>query len=238
MRKITVLVLLLLSIFTSSMEVNASSTGIIGPEVIHKERDAILTISDILSFYHSTVGLIQVEIDNFTGYGNIIGEHQISLFATNGEDTASKLVNINVIPSLGNVLAVTDYKNIFVHTNQVLTPSEIVGVLENTGYIEITSTTQMMLLANTYTENAETPGQYFFEFRLVNSAGVNAIYSSTITVLNEENPFIPDIIFEAPPSAFDEVWNFIKDALVIGLLIFVTYHGFKIYKKSRKKVHT
>ena len=234
MRKIAVLALLFLSILASSLQVNASSTGIIGPDVIHKEQNKILTISDILSLYTSPIGFIQVADDQFTGYGNILGSHLITLFATDGTLHETKVVEVKVIPSLGNVLAVTDYRNIFLRTNQILTPSQIVQVLENTGYIEITSTTQMMMLANTYTQNAEIPGIYLFEFRLVNSAGVNEVYSSIITVSEEANPFIPDIIFEAPPSVFSSFWRSIE-VLVYLVVIGVIAVKYIKYKKKRKK---
>lgn len=234
MKKIAVLALLFLSILASSLQVNASSTGIIGPDVIHKEQNKILTISDILSLYTSPVGIIQVIDDQYTGYGNILGLHQITLYATDGTLHETKVVDIMVIPALGNVLAVTNYKNIFVRTNQILTPTQIVQVLENTGYIEITATTQMMMLSNTYTENAEVPGVYFFEFRLVNSAGVNEVYSSIITVSEEENPFIPDIVFEAEPSWFSKAWRFLEPFLYFGIIIFAVYKYMK-YKKKRKR---
>jgi len=234
MKKIAVLALLFLSILASSLQVNASSTGIIGPDVIHKEQNKILTISDILSLYTSPIGFIQVADDQFTGYGNILGPHLITLFATDGTTHETKVVEVKVIPSLGNVLAVTDYRNIFLRTNQILTPSQIVQVLENTGYIEITATTQMMMLTNTYTQNAEIPGIYLFEFRLVNSAGVNEIYSSIITVSEEANPFIPDIIFEAPPSVFSKFWRSIE-VLVYIVVIGVIAIKYLKYKKKRKK---
>jgi len=234
MKKLAVFALFIMSILAGSIQVNASSTGIIGPSVIHKEQNKILTIADILDLFTSTLGVIQVADDQFTGYGNVLGSHLIQLFSTDGTTHATKDVEIIVIPSLGNVLAVTDYKNIYLRTNQVLTPGQIVQVLENTGHLEITATTQMMMLSNTYTENASTPGIYLFEFRLVNSAGVNAIYSSVITVSEEDDPFIPDIVFEAPPSLLARAWRFIEPFVYIGALIFIAYLAYK-HKKNRKK---
>jgi len=231
MKKIAVLALFILSILASSIQVNASSTGIIGPSIIHKEQNKILTIADILDLYTSTLGVIQVADNQYTGYGNILGSHFIQLFSTDGSTHAIKDVEIIVVPALGNVLAVTDYKNIYLRTNQVLTPSQIVQVLENTGHLEITATTQMMMLSNTYTENASTPGIYLFEFRLVNSAGVNAIYSSVITVSEEDDPFIPDIVFEAPPSILNRFWRFIEPFVYIGIAI----AGASIYIKHKNK---
>lgn len=234
MRKVVVLALLLLSIFISSIQVNASSTDIIGPSIIHKEQNKILTIADILNLYSSSIGVIQVADDQYTGYGNVLGSHLIQLFSTDGTSYATKEIEVIVVPTLGDVLAVTDYKNIYVRTNQILSPSQIVQVLENTGHLEITATTQMMMLSNTYSDNAETPGIYLFEFRLVNSAGVNLIYSSVITVSEENDPFIPDIIFEAPPSLLTKVWRFIEPFIYLGVVILLAIVYIK-HKKKRKK---
>ena len=234
MKKIAVLALLIMSIIASSIQVNASSTGIIGPSVIHKEQNKILTIADIPDLFASDLGVIQVADDQYTGYGNVLGSHWIQLFSTDGITHSTKDVEIIVIPSLGNVLAVTDYKNIFVRSNQILTPSQIVQILENTGHLEITATTQMMMLTNSYSENAEIPGVYYFEFRLINAAGVNTIYSSTITVSEEDDPFIPDIVFEAPPSFFAKAWRSLEPFIYLGALGVVIYYVIK-YKKKRKK---
>lgn len=234
MKQIAVLALLMLSILISSFQVNASSTDIIGPSVIHKEQNKILTIADILDLYTSSLGVIQVSEDSYTGYGNVLGSHYVQLFSTDGTRLATKDIEVIVIPALGNVLAVTDYKNIYLRTNQTLTPSQIVQVLENTGYLTITATTQMMMLRNTYSAHAETPGIYLFEFRLVNAAGVNMIYSSVITVSQENDPFIPDIVFEASPSILTKAWRFIEPFFYIGVVIGLALIYVK-HKKKRKK---
>jgi hypothetical protein len=236
MKKILVLVLLLVSIFASSLTVDASGTGIIGPDVIHKEQNKILTIIDILSLYSSSTGTVQIQTDNYTGYGNVLGTHSLSLMATNGTITVTKDIQIIVVPLLGNVKAVTDEKNILLLESQVLTPSNIVSVLSNTGYITITATTQMMLLTNTYTDNASEPGQYFFEFRLVNSAGVDMVYSSIITVIDDVNPFIPDITFEAPKTGVQIFLETILNLLIAAAAIYGVVMIFKFVMKQRKQV--
>lgn len=236
MKKITVLVILIFSMFASSMTIHATGADIIGPSVIHKEQHKILTISDIISLYSSSLGYIQISDDQYTGFGNILGSHSIELYATNGTLQASKNITIIVVPSLGNVLAVTDYKNIFLRTNQTLSPSQIVAVLEKTGHIQITATTQMMMLVNTYTENASTPGIYYFEFRLVNAAGINNVYSSVITVSEDMDPFIPDIVFEAPPSLLSRMWRFLEPFVYIGVVIALLILYAK-HKKKRKKAN-
>jgi len=236
MKKLTVLVLLLFSMIAGSLQVNASSTGITGPDVIHKQYNHILTVGDILSLYSSELGYVQVIEDNYTGYGNVIGTHGVTLFATNGTLEASKQVQIIVIGELGNVTAVTNYKDIHLKTTQILTASDIVYVLEKTGYIQITSTTQMMILSNTYSENSGTAGQYLFEFRLVNSAGIDQVYSSIINVSSNENLFVPDIVFEAPPSIWSKVATAVTSLLYLALFGLLAYGVYKVVTKPRKKV--
>jgi hypothetical protein len=233
MKKILVLVLLFISV--ASFQVTyASSTGIIGPEVIHKQSNKILTTSDILSMYSSELGGVTIQQDGYTGYGNILGSYQIKLYASDGSTIQTKDIEVRVIATLGNVTAVADYNKIHLTTKQLLSPSDIVYVLEKTEYLEITATTQMVILNNTYTTSRETPGNYLFEFRLVNSAGLDQIYIAHLIVSDERDQFVPDIIFEAPPSIFSnigkQIWNLIQIIIVVvGVIIVV-----KILKKRKR----
>lgn len=236
MKKITVLVMLILGMFASSLNLNASSTGdIVGPNVIHKQSNHILTVNDILSMYSSTLGQVFAVEDAYTGNGNILGIHPILLKASDGTLEALKPIEVYVVPTLGNVQAVTDYKNIHLRIDQALTPQEIVMVLEKTGYLEITATTQMMLLTDTYSANATEEGQYLFEFRLINSAGLDQVYSSQIFVSQSNNLFIPDIIFEAPPSMFAVAWQWIQFLIIAGVILFIGYKFKKAYDSKFKK---
>jgi hypothetical protein len=146
-----------------------------------------------------------------------------------------KTISIYVIEELGNVKAVTDYKDIHLRTDQVLTPTQIVYVLENTGYVEITASTQMSILNDTYTENAEIPGTYVFEFQLINSAGLDEIYSSIIYVADGSNLFVPDVIFEAPVTQADKIIEIIKYVLYFAIFLGVCYILIKIVPKLRNR---
>ena len=234
MKKITVLVLLVLTALAGSFTTYASSTVIVGPDVIHKQYNHILTITDILSLYRSDLGGVSLSEDGYTGYGNILGVHTLQLYASNGTVADAHEVNIYVVSELGNVQAVTDYKDIHLRIDQILSPSEIVYVLENTGYLQITASTQMMILSDTYTENSDTPGEYLFEFRMINSAGLDMTYLSKIYVSQDDNLFVPGIIFEAPPSFFSKAWRFIEPFVYLAVIIFLGYKYMK-YKKNGKK---
>lgn len=236
MKKLTLLLMLVLfTIFSNSTTTYASSNDIIGASVIHKQYNHILTMNDILSMYSSDLGAVQLAEDNYTGYGNILGLHSINLIASDGITQTSKAVDIVVVAELGNVKAVSDYKDIHLKTTQILTPSDIVYVLEKTGYIEITSTTQMVILSNTYTENSSTAGSYIFEFRLVNSAGLDMIYLSKIIVSDESNLFIPDITFDVDPSGFNVIWEYLQNIIYLIIVALVIIYGYKTYKKLNKR---
>ena len=239
MKKITVLVLLVLTALVGSFTTYASSTVIVGPDVIHKQYNHILTITDILSLYRSDLGGVSLSEDGYTGYGNILGVHTLQLYASNGTVADAHEVNIYVVSELGNVQAVTDYKDIHVRVDQILQPVEIVYVLEKTGYLTITASTQMMILSDTYTENSDTPGEYLFEFRMINSAGLDMTYLSKIYVSEDDNLFIPGIIFEAPKTILDTIgeWiGFIFWFAVAGFIIFIMYKASKKFKKKVSRI--
>ncbi len=236
MKKLALLLILFSLIFFTPQQVHASGASIIGPDTIHKQSNAILTMGDIVEMYSSSLGIIQVMEDGYTGKGNILGTHLITLFATNGTDHAYKTISVIVIPELGPVKAVGDSKNIYLRTTQVLAPDQIVRVLEKTGHITITSTTQMMTLTNTYSGNEETPGQYLFEFRLVNSAGLDMIYSSIIRVSSDSTPFIPDIVFTpAGRNASQVLTSIITFGLIAGIFLGVIAFGRAQVEKLRNK---
>lgn len=233
MKKILVLVLLFLS--TTSLQVTyASSTGIIGPSVIHKQHNKILTTSDILSMYTSELGGVTIAEDYYTGYGNVLGSYAIGLYASDGTTVHTKQIEIRVISTLGNVTAVADYNKIHLTTKQLLSATEIVYVLEKTEYLEITATTQMVILNNTYTANRETPGSYLFEFRLVNSAGLDQIYLAHLIVSDERDQFVPDIIFEAPPGPLANIGKELLNLLYFIILVVAAIIVVRILKKRKR----
>jgi len=219
-----------------------ATTDIIGPSIIHKQSNHILTISNILHLYASPHGDVVVQSDEFTGQGNVLGEHQIVLKVTDGENEYLKDVSVFVIEELGDVKAVTDRKDIHVGTSQELTPQSIVAILQNTGYVNITATTQMMILNDTYTENKDQEGQYVFEFRLINSAGDDEIYSSLINVSDSDGFFVPDIVFEKPVNGAiawlknvwkDWIWPFLYNILMFLTMGIVAILLIRLYKKKR-----
>lgn len=237
MKKITVLVVLvLISMFAFTKTTYASSTDIIGPDIIHKQANSILTVADILSLYSSTHGVVGIAEDNYTGYGNVLGDHTMQLYVSDGTIVFTKNITIAVVQTLGNVKAVADYKNIHLKSDQLLTVSDIVYVLERTGYVQITATTQMLIISDTYSANKSTPGTYTFEFRLVNSAGLDQIYTSMIYVSDGADLFVPDVIFEAKPTVWTQIWSVATSVFYLAVFVGIGYVIYKVVSKPRKKV--
>jgi hypothetical protein len=239
MKKITVLVLILLSVISlGSITAMASSTvTIIGPTTIHKAKNSILTTSDILNMYSSNIGEVAVSVDEFTGNGNIKGSYLLELYATDGIDLGSKVVTIIVIESLPTrIKAVGDNKNIYTNTSSTLTQADILTALRLTEYILITDTTQMWILNNQYTSNAANPGSYFYEFRLVDASGYDNTFSIQIITSDAGTLPDPDYVYTPEPGFIDQAWAVIKAILVWLLVIGVGFIAYKFIDAKAKKV--
>lgn len=185
-------------IFTSlslGIQTYASEGEIIGPDIIYKQHDKVLTMSTIKSLYSSSEA-ITVTLDEYTGYGNIPGIYDVTFTA----GTQTKDVLISVRQTLGNVIAVTlqnEEYTIHVYKNVTLSPQDIIDVLVRINYITVTSTTHISSLTNTYTENASAPGNYVFEFRIATTSGYEDIYQVKLRVTNTEE-LTPDILIQPP----------------------------------------
>src|SRR5665648_188561 len=141
MKKISVLIIALLMVISMTHKTTyAVSSGITGPLVIHKEANQVFTIGDLLSLYDYDVF---IQIDGFTGYGNIPGEYSVILI----QGDLTKDVTIIVVESwsykttsLANstdVLFVSDYKDICVSNDRMLSLYEILYyIYGTTDYIE------------------------------------------------------------------------------------------------------
>lgn len=234
MKKITVLLLLIVSVFCLGQSVRASTVIIEGPEVIHKSKNQVLTISDIISFYSSDIGEVAVSFDRFTGNGNKIGTYNVQLYVTEGEIIYPKDIEVNVIESLpAQVKAVGNYKNIYTNSDAELTQKNILDTLEATGFIRTTSTTQMYILTNTYKANYKTSGAYDYVFRLVDSTGYDNTFSIKINVSDTGTLPTPDFVYVKEPSFISRAFSFLKSSLIwfaIGIAIIT------LFKFSKKKV--
>ena len=189
-----IVLMLLASLSVLSLNLHAAEGDIVGPDVIYKESNRILTLSTILPLYSSSLGDVTIKQDAYTGFGDKPGLYSI-LLGVAGQ-TQEKNITVSVRNTIGNVIAVTktdDLYTIVLHKNYVLTQNDIVNVLVNVQMITYTSTTEIFILTDTYTANRESPGLYAFEFHLANAAGYEEVYLVNIQVNNSEK-LLPDIV--------------------------------------------
>lgn len=236
MKKFLALILIILGAFTFGLRVDASEEGIVGPDVIYKQYDKVLTMSTIKDLYTASEA-ITVTYDEYTGYGNIPALYDVTL--TSGEFT--KDIVISVRQTLGEIIAVTLQNSeytIHVYKNEILSPQDIINVLVRINYITVNSTTHISSLTNTYSENASAPGTYVFEFRLATTSGLEDIYQVNLRVTNTEE-LTPDILIEPLPKINVFALIFSGDALLafvlIALMIIVVILYFNHKKKKNKK---
>lgn len=234
-----IIILIILSALMLPTEVHAVGEDITGPDVIFKEADKILTISQILELYSSELGDVIATEDNFTGNGDATGNYAVTLGVS--ETSASKAISINVRQTIGSVIAVTvtdDAYEIILHKNTTLTPNQIIDVLINVQMIVVTSSTEITVLTNTYTANATAPGNYSFEFYLATTSGVEETYLITLQV-NDTETLVPDIILDDPPDETPaETTHWLlragSIALIISASIAVLTFATHMAKKNRR----
>lgn len=236
MKKIMAL-LLIFAITNIKLNINADSAVIYGPTVIHKQVNSILTMSDILALYQSDLGPVTVSIDEYTGNGNIVSIYALQLYASDGTSIGTKNIEVHVINNLGNVKAVSDYKNVHLTLSQAkeMTLAEIPKVIARTGYFTLMPGAQMAIISDTFTASKQTPGIYNFEYRIVDSTGYDETFLSNIYVYDSNNMIEPDFVYGNKPNTMDSVTGFIKTAffmLAVGVGVAFIYR----ISKSKKVI--
>lgn len=241
MRKIyiifnTLLLIIFLSI-TGASEIEASDTAsIFGPDLIQKEQHSVLTLSDILNLYSSNVGGVSAITDNYTGNGSVLGIYSLELYATSGINSATKEIQVEVLSTIGyKVRAVTDRANIHITKTTKLNPTDIVNIHNATGLFNLTSTSQMSILTDEYSDNFEELGKYLFEYRVMDASGFDKTITSYITVYDSdrlENPII--IVPEEKNTIFSILKKIFNYVVTILAVLALGYLAVKIFKKGRK----
>ncbi len=234
MKKILILILLLLPLLLLTPGKIYGAEEINGPDVIYKQSDKVLTMTTIKSLYSYDTGTIEVLEDNYTGYGNISGIYDVKLGVASTAFT--KDIQISVRKTIGDVIAVTqinDAYTIHMYKNKSLTLNEVVKVLENVQYIVVTSTTEIQILTDTYTDNYDSPGLYVFEFYLANTSGFESEYTVNIKVNNSEK-LLPDILVVDDRTAFWSNLGSIATILASGAILLVALLFVMKYSNKRK----
>lgn len=232
-KKISVLLIAaLFVVFFTTTTVYAAS-GIDGPSIIHKEANQVFTIGDLLELYDMDVF---VDVDGYTGYGNIPGEYTIVL--TQGDFT--KDVTIIVVDDWGmleesnDILFVADNKDIYVSNDRMLSLYEIIYyIYDATDYVETDYQFRYEELLDEYhyvefDEEGYIPeGPYELTFRLTYYSGEQSTYSALIHAVKLQE--LPGIIIEPPPTAADQIMA--AAPWVIG--IFAIFYFLTHRKKKR-----
>jgi uncharacterized membrane protein (DUF485 family) len=228
--------LLFFLLFMINIEIiHAESPDIVGPDVIYKDKDRILTQSIILDLYSSDLGDLEFTDDQYTGYGDVPGIYSMTLGVIDG--VAEKEIEINVRQTIGSVIAVTktgsDY-TIHMHKNNVLTSNDIITVLENVQMITVTSTTEISILTNTYEDNSTAPGIYTFEFHLATTSGIEETYEIGIKV-NTTEQLLPDMVIEDDSIDWAGLIKTLgSGALVVMAIVATATYVWKKNKKGKK----
>lgn len=232
MKKLIAL-LLVFTIANLKLNLKASSAVIYGPSVIHKQSSSILTMSDILALYQCELGPVTVSIDEYTGNGNVVSTYALQLYASDGTSIATKDIQIIVIASLGNVKAVTDYKNIHLTLTQAqeMTLAEIPKIVARTGYFNLIQGAQMAIISDTFTAGKSTPGIYQFEYRIVDQTGYDETFLSNVYVYDSSSMIDPDVVYGGEPNSLDGFARTLQTIIyMVGLGIGISF----IYKLSKK----
>lgn len=210
---------------------DAASSDIIGPDVIYKQVDRYLVMSDILPLYSSTSGSIVIVSDEYTGYGDIPNLYDVVLGVEN--QTYTKSIIISVRQTIGDVIAVSktgDLYTIHVNKDVTLSTTNIREILQNIQMIQVSSTTILQEITNTYKVNQNSPGNYIFEFRLISLNGIEEFHTINIRVSNT-NQLVPDDLIEPSPRPTQSFRGFIYTIGFISILIV----GVLFIQKKRKK---
>lgn len=232
MKKIILGIFLLFLTTFAPVGASGDQGTIVGPDLIQKEQMQILTISEILQLYSSESTVFIVE-DQYTGNGANIGIHNIKLSSIIDNENYYKDIQIEVLKSIGPIKAVGNKRDIHVSKNIKLTSDQIARIHENTGLINLNSTSQIMILQDTYTSNSSTPGIYSFEYRLLDATGLDRVISNQIFVYEAQN-ITGDLKPITQPSNNNPLENQFKSILTMSFLALVLMLSFIVYRRFKK----
>lgn len=237
-RIIAILILTLSMIMISILDqtVYAAEPEIIGPDIIYKQSDMILTMSQIKSLYSSSYGAIVVTEDDYTGNGDVPGIYEYTI-GVEGQEFI-KVAAVSVRLTIGNVIAVTEQDMIYsihVYKSTILSPQDIIDVLVRIQLIVVNSTTHVTLLTNTYTENASAPGTYNFEFRLATTSGLESTHEVFIRVTNSEELTPEEILVPEHSTDIADIVELVLLAILAVIVFAIAIYRVKKSKKRGKK---
>lgn len=231
---ITSLVLVVANNYTYA----SGSLQINGPEIVFKDKNKLFTVEQILEMY-STVSDSKLEIisDGYTGLGNKAGIYPVTIGIRNS--TENRTINIHVKNVISDYAYAASYMNgqyqLYTTKNIIIPEREIILALERiSDDVQVTSKTGVIYGTNTYTENAESPGRYMYEFTLVQTSGTRHTQAVEVIVNNSET-LAPDYIFTNDVFNFGDVFKNIG-SYIVGIIIVIVLFliGRAVYKNFNK----
>jgi|LGVF01.2.fsa_nt_gb hypothetical protein len=226
-KTISVLFTAALFVFAFTSTTVFSVSDIDGPSVVHKEANQVFTIMDLLSMYDLDVF---IESDGYTGYGNVPGEYTIVI----SQGSQTKNVSIIVVEDWGNlvesndVLYVTDYKDIYVSNDRMLSLYEIIYyIYDATEYVVTEYQFRYEEILDEYhysfdDDGVIPEGKYKLTFRLTYYTGEQSTHSASINVVELQE--LPGMVLEPPPTTIDKIMSTLPLVLVIGVIVYLFTH--------------
>jgi|GEM_PF-1893812 len=211
-----------------------------GPTSITKPTESILTVNDIKGDITASdvkdgnrTSYITVKEDNYTGYGDRVGSYTIIFeVADTKGNIATHTVTVSVTDDIPPVWYIKDGASIVLSAGMSLNRTQIISLLEATGQISVSSTSQITFFQDEYSGNEETAGVYMMGFNFEDASGNESTHNFAITVLEDENT--DPITVEPTESLGDLILGFILTPIgAIITLVFVTI--LIVFIKSKMK---
>ncbi|MCD4826984.1 MAG: hypothetical protein K8Q99_04325 [Acholeplasmataceae bacterium] len=200
-----------------------------GPTTITKPTGSILTVADIKSELSASdvkdgnrTSSITIQTDNYTGHGDRVGSYTVIFAVTDTKgNTATHTVTVNVTDDIPPVWYVKDGASIVLASGMSLNRTQIISLLQATGQISVSSTSEITFFQDEYSGNEDTAGVYMMGFNFEDTSGQSSVHNFAITVLEDSD--VDPITVEPDTDYLQVAWGFIKTpAGIIVTLILVS----------------
>jgi hypothetical protein len=207
-----------------------------GVSTVVKPVGSVLTASEIIAqviasdeISGNVSASIQIVTDNYTGNGATLGNYSIIVRATDASGNSTDYtITVQVRDSLPPVFYVKDGYFINVEDTVTLSIGDIITILERTGQLVISSTTNYTVLVNEYTGSEDIEGIYTVSIKFNSTNGTEVIKSVAVNVINTEDPtgtITPD---QTITDHIVENWYWYA---IGGVVLFLIFSPKKTYKR-------
>jgi hypothetical protein len=130
---------------------------------------------------------------------------------------------------------VKDGASIVLSEGMSLNRTQIISLLEATGQIAVSSTSQITFFQDEYSGNEDTAGVYMMGFNFQDTSGNESVHNFAITVLESEDT--DPITVEPDTDILQLVWGFIKTpiGIVVSIILLSSLIIFIKVKTTPKK---